>query len=226
MNSFRQANTAILALGFVLQCVLVYVVFRRGVARRFPIFASLLVFQPLRAALLFGLSGHIDKNLATSLYGLLSFIDLALQMVIAVELARHLISGMGGWTRSRALPCLVLLSAASVFTWITIAFVPNRVFNDRLQLFVWYVLLALFGAVLKASRSPNLTRISAGFSMFSLMQFSALAGRTLAFLHRDKGQYFAWFYVPAVGYLTIVVFWLVTLQKESEPIRIRSKRTV
>jgi hypothetical protein len=200
----------------------VYVVFRRGIARRFPIFASLLVFQPVRAALLFGFSGHIDRSLASSLYEVLSFIDVVLQMMVVVELALHLIRGMGGWTRFRALLCLVLLGATSVFTWITLVLVPNRIFNDRLQLFAWFVLLALFGVVLKGSRSPNLTRISAGFSVFSLMQFSALAGRTVAFLDRDAGQYVAWSYVPAVGYLAIVVFWLITLQKESEQIPIPS----
>jgi hypothetical protein len=58
------------------------------------------------------------------------------------------------------------------------------------------------------------------------MQFSTLAGRTAAFLHRDAGQYVAWFYLPAVGYLAIVVFWLIALQNESEQIRTRSKRAV
>lgn len=223
MYSFRQAaNTTILTFGFVLQFVLVYVVFRRGVARRFPIFASLLVFQPVRAALLFGLSGHIDRSLASSLYRVSSFLDVVLQIMVAVELALHLIRDMGGWTRLRALLCLVLLGAASVFTWITVVLVPNRIFNDRLQLFVWFILLALFGVALKGSRSPNLTRISAGFSVFSLMQFSTLAGRTVAFLHRDAGQFVAWFYVPAAGYLAIVVFWLITLQQESEQIPIPS----
>jgi hypothetical protein len=217
MNPFHQiANTTILTLGLVLQCALVYVVFRRGVARRFPLFAALLVFQPVRSALLFGLSGRIDSSLAISVYGVLSFIDAALQVMVAVELARRLIRGMGGWTHLRALLCLALLCAASVFAFGALVLVPHRIFNDRLQLFAWFVLLALFGAVLSGSRSPNLTRISAGFSAFSLMQFAALAGRTVAFLHRDAGQYLAWSYLPAAGYFAIVVFWLIALQKESE----------
>jgi hypothetical protein len=223
MYSFRQAaNTSILTFGIALQCLLAYVVFRRGVPRRFPIFATLLVFQPLRAALLFGLSGHIDSGLANALYGVTSFIDVVLQMMVAVGLTRHLIRGMGGWTRLRALLCLVLLATAFVFTWITVELVPRRVFNDRPQLFAWFILLALFGVVFKRSKSPNLTRISAGFSVFSLMQFSALAGRTVAFLHRNAGQYMAWSYVPAGGYLAIVIFWLIALQKEPKHSRVSS----
>jgi hypothetical protein len=204
----------------------VYVVFRRGVARKFPFYALLLVFQPVRAALLFGISGHIDRSLASSLYGVSSFLDVVFQLMVAVELALHLIQGMGGWTRFRALLCLALLCATSVFTWVTLVLVPNRIFNDRLQLFAWFVLLAPFGVALIGSRSPNLTRISAGFSVFSLMQFSTLAGRTVAFLHREAGQYVAWSYVPAAGYLAIVFFWLITFKKESEQIRTRSKRAV
>jgi hypothetical protein len=211
-------NTTIWTFALVLQCVLVYVVFRRGVGRRFPVFGSLLVFHPVRAALLFGFSGHIRNSLASSLYGVLSFTDDALQLMVAVELALHLIRGIGGWTRFRALLCLLLLGAASVFTWITLVWVHNRISTDRLQLFAWFALLVLFGAVLKGSRSPNLTRISAGFSVFSLVQFSALAGRTVAFLNRNAGRYVAWSYVPAVAYLAIVIFWLITLRKESERI--------
>ncbi len=216
-------NSTIWTFGFVLQCVLVYLVFRRGIARRFPIFASLLVFRPVRAALLFGLSGDIRSDLASVLYEVLSFTDDALQLMVAAEVALHLIRGIGGWTRFRALLCLLLLGAASVFTWITLVLVPNRISTDRLQLLAWFAFLALFGAVLKSSRSPNLTNISAGFAVFSLVQLSALAGRSVASLHRNAGQYAAWSYVPAIGYLGVVVFWLITLRKESEPILVPSE---
>jgi len=219
-------NITIWTFAVVLQCVLVYVVFRRGIARRFPLFASLLVFHPFRAALLFGLSGHVRSGLASSLYEVLSFIDDALQLMVTVEIALHLVRGIGGWTRLRALLCLLLLGAASLFTWITLTLVPNRISSDRLQLFVWFALLVLFGAVLKGSRSPNLTRISAGLSAFSLVQFSALAGRTVAFLNRNAGQYAAWSYIPAVGYLAIVIFWLITLQRESERTLVPPELTV
>jgi hypothetical protein len=212
-------NTTIWTFGLVLQCVLVYVVFRRGIARRFPAFASLLVFRPVRAALLFGLSGHIRSGPAGLLYEVLAFTDDALQLMVAVEVGLHLIRGVRsveGWTRFRALLCLLLLCAASVFTWITLVLVPGRISPDRLQLFAWFVLLALFGAVLKGSSSPNLRRISAGFAVFSLVQLSVLAGRTVAFHHRNAGQYAGWSYVPAVGYLGVVIFWLMTLREESE----------
>ncbi len=226
MHASRLAtNTTIWTFALVLQCVLVYVIFRRGVGRRFPAFASLLVFHPVRAALLFGMSGHVRTSLAGPLYGAFSFIDDALQLMVAVEIALHLVRGIGGWTRFRVLLCLLLLGAASTLTWIMLVSVPNRISSDRLQLFVWFALLALFGAVLKGSRSPNLTRISAGLSVFSLMQFTALAGRTIAFLHRNAGQYVAWSYIPAVGYLAIVIFWLITLRKESlDPFPVSLKR--
>lgn len=225
-------NSTIWTLGFVLQCALVYVAFRRGVARRFPIFGSMLVFYPIRAALLFGLSGfglwapHIHGSLASSLYTALSFADVLLQLMVAVELAFNLIRGLGGWTQLRALLCLLLLGAACVFTWITLFLLPSRIAANGLQIFAWFALLVLVGAVLRGSRSPNLTRISAGLAVFSLMQLSALAGRAAAFLHRNPGQYVAWSYVPALGYLAIVIFWLVTLRKESEQIPAPSKLAV
>jgi hypothetical protein len=220
------ANTTIWTFGLVLQCLLVYAVFRRGIARRFPVFASLIVFRPVRAALVFALSGHIPSDHARLLYDLLSFTDDALQLMVVVELALHLIRGTGGWNRFRVLLSLLLLGAASVFTWITLRLVPDRISPDHLRIFAWFALLVLCGAVLKSSRSPNLTRISIGFSVFSLVQLSALAGRTVAFLHRSAGEYAAWSYVPAGGYLAIVIFWLITLRKESDRILVPSELPV
>lgn len=215
MHPYRLAtNTTIWTLAFVLQCALVYAVFRRGVARRFPVFVSLLVFYPLRAALLYGLSGHVRSGHAGGLYGGLSSLDVALQLLVAAEMALHLIRGMGGMTRLRALLCLLLPGIAVLCTWLALVLVHGRIFTDRLQLFAWFVLLGMFGAVLKGAKSANLIRISAGFAAFSLMQFSALAGRTVAFAHRNAGEYIAWSYVPAAGYLAVVVFWLVTLRRE------------
>ncbi len=209
-------NTTIWTFGFVLQCVLAYVVFRRGIARRSPAFASMLVFHPFRAALLFGLPGHLRSGPAGSVYDVLSFIDDAVQLMVAVEIALHLVRDIGGSTRFRALLCLLLLGTASVFTWIALVLLPHRIPTDRLQLFAWFAMLALFGAILKGTRSPNLTRISAGLAAFSLVQFSALAGRAVAFHNRNTAQYAAWSYVPAVGYLAILIFWLMALRREPE----------
>lgn len=217
MHSSRVAtNTTIWTLALVLQCALVYVVFRRGVARRFPGFAALLVFYPVRAALLFGLSGHIRSSVAGPLYEIFSFADVALQLMVAAELVVYLVRGVGGWTRFRAVICFLLLGAASVFTWIVLVLAPSRISTGRLQIFAWFAMLVLFGAVLKGAKSANLTRISAGFAAFSVMQLTALAGRTVAMLHRDAGGYVAWSYVPAFGYLAIVIFWILALKKEQD----------
>jgi hypothetical protein len=212
-------NTTIWTFAFVLQCALVFVVFRRGVARRFPVFGSMLVFYPVRAALLFGLSGHIRSGVAGPLYEVLSFADVALQLAVAVELALRLIRGLGGWTRFRAVICFLLLGAASVFTWIVLVLAPSRISTGRLQIFAWFAMLVLFGAVLKDAKSANLRRISAGFASFSVMQLAALAGRTVAVLHRNGGRYVAWSYFPAVGYLAVVIFWIITLQNEAERVK-------
>jgi hypothetical protein len=146
--------------------------------------------------------------------------------MVAVELGVHLIRGIGGWTWLRALLCLLMLGAACVITWITLFLLPSRIAANGLQIFAWFALLVLVGAVLKGSRSPNLSRISAGLAVLSLMQLSALAGRAVAFLHRNAGQYVAWSYVPALGYLAIVIFWLITLREESEQIPAPSKLAV
>ncbi len=118
---------------------------------------------------------------------------------------------------------MLLPGAALLCTWLGLVLVHGRIFTDRLQLFAWFVLLGIFGAVLKGAKSANLIRISAGFAAFSLMQLLTVGGRTVAVAHRNAGEYIAWSYVPAAGYLAVVVFWLVSLRREPGRIPTPSK---
>jgi len=218
-------NTAIWALALVLQCALVFRVFLKGIARGFPGFASLIVFYPVRATLLFALSGHVESSFYNSLYDALSWTEIPLQIFVAIELALCLIRNMGGWKGRRGLLLLMVPCAACGLTSITLRALPARMPTDRWLILASFVMLALFAAIIKGSRSPNLSRISAGFAVFSVLQLLVLAGRTRAFLIRDAGGYIAWSYVPAGGYLAVVIFWLIALQREPGRIPVKKMRS-
>lgn len=214
-HSRMAANTAILAVGLVLQCALAVVVFRRGVARRFPVFAVLLVFYPLRAGLLFALGGRIDADAYSSLFNALTLVEIPLQAAVVVELTLRLVRGLGGWTWRRGAVLLALLGAACGLTWIAVRLVREGRLVDRVQLLAWFVMLLLFGAIAKWGRSRNLLSIAAGFAAFSVIQLTTLAGRDYAMIRHNRGAFIGWSYVPASGYLAVVVFWLVVLRSES-----------
>jgi hypothetical protein len=211
-------NRTLWTAGLVLQCALAVAVFRRGIARRFPCFAVLICFYPLRAALLFALAGRVDPDVYNPLFSALSFVETALLAAVVLELLWRIVQEMGGATASpmrRGIPILLLLlCAASLLTWLALKFMPAHAPLDRVQVFLWFVMIAVFAIAVKSARSTNVLRIAAGFAAFSLIQLATSYGRAHAYLRHDAHWYLAWSYAPAVAYLTIVSLWLCRLAKE------------
>jgi hypothetical protein len=212
--SRSEINVAIWIVGLLLQCALVFSLFRKGIARRYLAFTLIAIFYPARAALLFALSGHIDADNYESLNGALSFVEAPLELFIAIDLTRRLMREAGGWTTRRALLVLLALAAACGMTGITISELNAGVPADHLQILMGMAMLALFAALWKSSRSFNPIGIAGGFALFSLVQIAALAGRTRATMFRDTPGYLLWSYVPGIGYLLIVILWLAALERE------------
>jgi hypothetical protein len=211
-------NRTLWATGLALQCALAVAVFRRGIARRFPCFAVLVCFYPLRAGLLFVLAGRVDADVYNPLFSALAFAEILLQVAIAVELIWRINREMGtespSSTERRWIALLILLGLAAGLTWLVLRFTPVRTPVDRVQVFVWFLMIAPFVVALKYARSANPMRIAAGFAAFSLIQLAASFGRAHAFLKHDAGWYLGWSYAPGVGYLAVVIFWLISLRKE------------
>jgi hypothetical protein len=67
---------------------------------------------------------------------------------------------------------------------------------------------------LQAARSRNLLCIVAGFAGFAAIQLAALASKAYAIKKHHAGAYIGWSYVPAIGYLAVVVFWLIGLKRQ------------
>jgi hypothetical protein len=211
-------NRTLWATGLALQCALAVAVFRRGIARRFPCFATLICFYPLRALLLFVLAGRVDADVYNPLFSALAFVEILLQVAIAVELIWRINREMGAEspnsTQRRSVALLIFLGLAVGLTWLVLRFTPARAPVDRVQVFVWFLMIAPFFVALKYARSVNLIRIAAGFAAFSLIQLAASFGRAHAFLKHDADWYLGWSYAPGVGYLAVVIFWLISLRQE------------
>jgi hypothetical protein len=211
-------NRTLWATGLALQCALAVEVFRRGIARRFPCFAALICFYPLRAGLLFVLAGRVDADVYDPLFSALAFIEILLQVAIAVELVWRINREMGAESRSyterRWVALLIFLGLAGGLTWLVLRFSPARAPVDRVQVFVWFLMIAPFFVALRYARTANPVRIAAGFAAFSLIQLAASFGRAHAFIKHDAGWYLGWSYAPGVGYLALVIFWLISLHQE------------
>jgi len=181
----------------------------------------LIVFYPLRATLLFLLSGHAAADTSAAWSDVLSVAEILLEGWLVVELAFRLTTESGARTRTWSGASIII--AALVGAGVTLTVAPSRVPVDRTQVFFWWAMLALGAAAVfllpPQKRSTNLIQLCGGFAVFSLCQLMALAGRAHAFAERSRQEYVGWSYVPAVAYIFVVMCWLVFLRKE--PLRER-----
>jgi hypothetical protein len=207
-------NRAIWGVGLVLQAALVLVVFRRGVARRFPGFTALITFYPVRAALLFALAGRIEADDYDTMVRVLGILELLLQAWMVVEIVLRLARTAGGWTWRRGIEILVLVAVAFSLTAVTFHMLTAEQPADRMQIGVGFLMIELFAVAWRVARSRNLVLIPAGFAAFAVFQLASLAGCAYATVHPNAIGYLAWSYVPGCGYLAVVMFWLVALRRE------------
>ena len=223
MPSRLAMNLALWIAGLVLQSALVLVVFRRGVARGFPFFAALICFYPLRSSLLYVLANRVDADVYGPLFSGLAILEILFEAAVAVELMRRINQQMNvgsrwskrrGWLAPHILFGLVLASVAGGLTWLELRFTPVSVPVDRIQVFIWFAMIGLFAVALKFARSTNAMRIAAGFAAFAVIQLAASFGRAQAVLKHDAFWYLGWSYAPAIGYLCVVIFWIVSLHRE------------
>lgn len=227
LPSRTTVNDSILAAGIALQCALVGVIFLRGVARRFPGFAALLIFYTLRAGSLFLLVRYLDADAYRTLFRVLEAVEVLLEIWVGAEIVKGLLSEQaseqesqqGRRTQSRAAILVLLPCAALGLTWGVASMLPQKQLADRVQMLAWFLMLALFAAAWKAARSKSLVRIPAGFAAFAVFQFAALAGRMYATAHHATGAYILWSYVPACGYLAVLIYWIGALRTEETTVR-------
>ena len=212
LGSRMMVNRAIWGIGLALQAALVYAVFGRGVARRFPAFTALIAFYPVRAASLFVLSSRIEQDDYDTTVHVLSMLELALQAWLIVEILQRLVGAAGGWTWRRGMALLVLLAIGFYLTTVTFHLLPMEQPADRVQIAVGFVMMELFGVALKAADSRNLVLIPAGFAAFALLELVSLTGCAYATAHQNTGAYIAWSYLPGCGYLAVVAFWIAGLR--------------
>jgi len=207
-------NLCLLGAGLGLQVLLVVVLFRRGVARRFPIFTLLVIFYVLRSVALFALFDYLARSAYSRLYDFLSFADLCLQILLAGEIALNMLRKNRGWTLHRMakvafFATLALGAAGGVAALLP---TPGSVPVDRGAAFaaVLMVLLFLWAVLARVDRAPR--RIAEGFAVYGIVSVLAGIARSYAALHRNAGAYAASSYAPAGIYMAVVIYWLFTLE--------------
>jgi hypothetical protein len=197
---------------------LVATVLGRGLLRRYPAFAALILFYPLRAITLLVLAGRISNDVYHPLFSVLAGAELLLKAFLMVELAIHGISELGGWTRRRTLVLIASLLCGCALAGLFLVLVPEPQSAGRMDVLWASLMVALFALLGKGLHSRNLRSIAAGLAAFAAILLISLAGKAHALLDRSQAQYLGWSYLPAVGYILIVIFWLLALRREPGPV--------
>ncbi|HXC95277.1 MAG TPA: hypothetical protein VNU92_06225 [Edaphobacter sp.] len=217
MASAQTINTIVWTFSFALQALLVVSIFRRGLARRLPSFAVLIVFYPVRSALLFVLFGHIPADDYGSFYSTLSLVDLVLQGGFIIEITVRLLRRSSEFNLRRHLLVLVPLVAAAASGVVNLALLPHHapIPVDRIQTFISYLLIGLFISTILTTTSPLLRITTLGFALYSSISLVAQTERLSAALHRNAAAYTAWSYTIAAAYLLAVFLWVFALKPEN-----------
>jgi len=206
-------NNSLWAVGLVLQCGLLALVFLRGIAGRVPSFTVLLAFYPVRAALLFFLAGHIALDDYASLYRGLALAGLLIPLVVAAEIGWSIwkVSGRGRWG------LWLVPVAAWAIAWGVWRVLPDRapVPPDRVQLFGSVMMILLCGFAVAWRVRGVLRTAVIGLAVFGVVDLLTTAGKSFAAMHRDVAAFAGWSYASSGVYLMVVVFWMVALRPEA-----------
>jgi hypothetical protein len=212
-------NTLVWIVSLALQLALFSALFARAIARRFPIFTSLIGFYLLRSAILFLIFGHVGPAAYHTLYNDLTLLDLLIQTAVAVEILIHLVHAGGGWTRSNVLVTIAIVCVATAATALTTTLLPAHtpIPVDRTQFFFSFLMLFLFAWALRVTAASNLVRhIAGGFALYGIVNVGANFGRAYAAIQNNVPLYATWSYTLAAIYLVVVLFWLFTLRSERD----------
>jgi hypothetical protein len=207
-------NLCLWAIGLALQVLLVAVLFLRGLVRRFPVFAFLIVFYIVRSVLLFALFGLVQQNTYSQLYDFLFLADFCLQILLAAEIAVCILRLQGGWSLRRVATAAAFVILGVAIAGGSAALLParGRVPIDRGAAFAsaLMVLLVVWMVFARMSGSPR--RIAEGFAVYGVTGILAGIERNYAALHRYPGAYAASSYAQAGVYMVVVLYWLLTLR--------------
>lgn len=208
------------SVSLLLQLTLFVSLFSRGVARVAPFFTNFVGFYLLRSALLFLLLNYISVPSYSWLYHLGLFLDIFVELGVALELTLHLVRAHGGWTPRNIIIPIIFLCAAAVGTYLTMRLTPENLMPvDQPILFFSYDMLLLWGWSFFVRESSVVVRsISQGFAIYSTINIIANIGRNAALFYDHPQRYSAWTYVLAASYMVVVIFWLGTLWPNPEKI--------
>ncbi|HXE08755.1 MAG TPA: hypothetical protein VN612_12720 [Acidobacteriaceae bacterium] len=215
--------------GFVLECILLAVLFLKRRAASFPAFTFLNIFYVARTIVLFALAFRFGVSSWPYFltYWPLAFVDELIQLVVAYELAVHVFCPTGKWARDvrRAFlwlivaSCVLALALSMVVAPVTVR--HYQTFLYRSNLFTSALMSELFVGMMVLSATAGLpwkthvARIAQGFGAYSIISF--VLDAVQSYFGRSHGlrPYTLTSDAVKLASLGCIGYWIVTLWQEA-----------
>jgi hypothetical protein len=216
-------DTVLWAAGPLFNAALLYVLFRRERARRFPMLAAWCFFTIISALALFLTYRFASNATYVIAYWTVETVDAILQLAVVAEVARIVFSPIADRIRFRAPQFLILISAAIAGSFAMIWWIHPSTLTQagaweiRGELFTSLLISEMFTAVLFASQKFGLHWRSHVMSIgYGLMAW-AIITIAIGILHGYWGMeshYVGIEYVRMFVYLSILCYWMVALWRD------------
>jgi hypothetical protein len=215
------------ALSFLGHCVLLAVlIFRRRFAN-LPVFTAFVVMNIVRTIVLYFALRH-GKDQYFNAYWRLGIVDVAVQLLLAYELASHVFKPLGAWAPDVRRSFILLIGGsiliASLLTWLAVP--PTKTLRLAIALrgnfFASVLMTEIFVAMMALSVALGLpwrthvARVAQGLGIYSFTGTLIDAAHGYTGTHRGVKVFAVLSTLQTGFYVVCLTYWIVTLAK-NEP---------
>jgi hypothetical protein len=217
--------------GFLENLGLIFVLWYRRRAERFPFFTALITLVVIKSIVLYLVLRYGTKDGYFYTYWSLTILDTILQLCVVYEIASRVFRPLDVWAhdvRSSFVWLFSLsLSVAFVLTWL--ASPPARTwmqsFSTKGNLFTAALQSELFVAMMALSihaRLPwrtHVAKIAQGLGAYSLLAVLIETGHSYFGVGRELPAFIVLSHVRMAAYLACVNYWIISLWRKERPVR-------
>jgi hypothetical protein len=223
------------ALSLAGHCILMAVLWIRHRATVFPVFTTWIGSNIIRTIILRIILVYFTRPRSTSdayfyAYWILAFVDMALQLAVAYELASHVFKPLGAWApdvrRSSAVFIAISIFIAAMLTWMAapptrtlrLAIVIRSNFFSSALISELFLAMVILSVTLGLPWRTHVARLAQGLGVYSLFGIVTEAGHSYFGSDGNKDTYASLSHIRIILYLICLLYWIVTLaMKEPEP---------
>jgi hypothetical protein len=219
------------AASFFGHVILLFVLFIRHRARRFPLFTAFIVANVLRTVSLYLIARFGTKATYFYTYWYLAIFDVGLQLCVAYELASGIFRPLGIWAKDvrhsfvwlgslsvGGAAALAWLASPPTRLWMQSVMIKGNLFSAALmsELFVGMIALSV---TVGLPWKTHITRIAQGLGVYSIIDVLVEAAHSYFGLSGGTRAYDALSHARIAVYITCLMYWIIMLWREEKPTR-------